>query len=188
MPHARGLIFDCDGTLVDSMPIHMACWHETFSHFGEFCPPDFLPQFNGMPSRQIIAHFNEWYGRNIDPVEFGVEKDRRARKLLANVDPIPKVTEIVEQFRGKMPMAVASGGKRANVLHSLTAIGMHEHFEAIVTADDPVPGKPEPGIFLEAARQLGIEPELCQVFEDGPMGIEAAKRAGMSVVDVRDYL
>lgn len=187
-PHIRGLIFDCDGTLVDSMPIHMACWYEAFEVFGEVCPPDFLPQYNGMPSRQIIARFNEQFGRSIDAEEFAAEKDSRTAKLLQTVQPIIQVTAIVERYRGVFPMAVASGGKRKGVMQSLTAIGMADYFDTIVTADDPVPAKPEPDIFLEAARRLGVDPEYCQVFEDGEMGITAARRAGMAVTDVRIYI
>lgn len=188
MTDVRGLIFDCDGTLVDSMPIHLSAWMETFVHFGEVCPPEFLPQYNGMPSRQIIAIFNAKFGRSIDPTEFAIEKDKRVEGPLRKVKPIEAVTAIVKNYRGKVPMAVASGGKRKSVIRSLDAIGMRDWFDAIVTADDPVAGKPEPDIFLEAARRIGVEPAGCQVFEDGDMGIEAAKRAGISVVDVREYL
>jgi len=187
-PAIRGLIFDCDGTLVDSMPIHHACWHETFVHFGESCPSDFLPPFNGMPSRMIIAEFNARFGRSIDVDAFTAEKDRRADRLLRNVQPITEVTSIVEDYHGRLPMAVASGGKKRSVMRSLNAVGLTRYFNAIVTADDPVDPKPEPGIFIAAARMIGVPPEDCLVFEDGDLGIIAAQRAGMTVIDVREYV
>ena len=187
-PDIRGLIFDCDGTLVDSMPIHHACWHETFAHFGESCPPDFLPPFNGMPSRLIIAEYNNRFGRSIDTNAFTAEKDRRADRLLRSVQPIVEVTSIVEAYHGRLPMAVASGGKKRSVMRSLNAVGLVRYFDAIVTADDPVDPKPQPGIFLEAARKIGVGPEACLVFEDGDLGIVAARRAGMAVVDVREFI
>jgi HAD superfamily hydrolase (TIGR01509 family) len=187
-PDARGLIFDCDGTLVDSMPIHWECWHGTFESLGASCPHDFLEEMKGVPTHLIIATFNERFGYDLDVDAFTEEKERRAKIKLSAVQPIEQVTALVYENRNLLPMAVASGGPRDTVLVSLDAVGLTGYFETIVTADDPVAPKPSPDIFLEAARRLGVSPASCQVFEDADMGLEAARAAGMIATDVRPFL
>ena len=187
-PTTQGLIFDCDGTLVDSMPIHWRCWHETFASFGAECPSDFLEKMKGVPTDGIITAFNQTFGYDFDVPAFTEEKEERARRLLQEVAPIESVTRLVYEYHGRLPMAVASGGPQATVLVSLEATGLTAYFDAILTADDPVDPKPAPGIFLEAARRLNIEPEFCQVFEDGDMGLRAAEAAGMIATDVRPFV
>lgn len=184
----KGLIFDCDGTLADTMPIHLAAWEATFASRGITCPPEFIEQVTGMPAEKIIAEFNRRYNHQIDAMSFAAEKNRRAQQRLAEALPIRPVVDIVLQHRGLLPMAVASGGTRDNVLLTLDAIGLRDCFETVITADDPVEPKPDPQIFLEAARRMGVDPAHCQVFEDGPPGLEAARRAGMAATDVRAFI
>ena len=186
--HIQGLIFDCDGTLVDSMPLHWACWHETFAAFGATCPHDFLDDLKGVPTDGIIRIYNERFGTALDVAAFTEEKERRAREKLVDVQPIRIVTDVVERYHGILPMAVASGGPSATVTLSLRVVGVLERFATVVTADDPVAPKPSPEIFLEAARRLGVAPARCLVFEDGDLGIDAARAAGMAATDVRAYL
>ena len=187
-PGVEGLIFDCDGTLVDSMPIHWECWHGTFEKFGATCPHDFLEDLKGVPTHGIIAAFNKKFGYNFDVEAFTAEKERLAQEKLVHVKTIEPVVALVYKYHNKMPMSVASGGPFATVKLSLDATGISKYFDAFVTADDPVDPKPAPGIFLEAARQIGIAPEKCQVFEDADMGVQAGLAAGMVVTDVRKYL
>jgi beta-phosphoglucomutase-like phosphatase (HAD superfamily) len=187
-PQVRGLIFDCDGTLADTMPTHWKAWHETFAAYGKTCPHAFLVRCMGIPSREIVRLYNAAFGENFDPRQFSAEKDRRSLAGLASVGPIVPVVEVVRRFRGKLPMAVASGGIRMNVETALAAIGLADCFETILTADDDVPPKPSPAIFVEAARRLGVDPADCQVFEDGDAGLEAACKAGMIATDIRPYL
>jgi HAD superfamily hydrolase (TIGR01549 family) len=97
------------------------------------------------------------------------------------------VVEIVRQNRGVKPIAVASGGFRAIIQRQLKQIEMHDWFDAVVTAEDTAKHKPEPDVFLEAARQLGTPPKHCIVFEDADLGVEAARRAGMNCIDVRSF-
>lgn len=184
----KGLIFDCDGTLADTMPIHLAAWSATFAARGISCPPGFIEQVTGMPAERIVAEFNRRYNHRIDARAFAVEKNRRAQLRLAEALPIRPVVDIVLQHRGLLPMAVASGGTRDNVLLTLDAIGLADVFLTVITADDPVAPKPDPQIFLEAARRLGVKPAYCQVFEDGAAGLEAARRAGMVATDVRAFI
>ena len=184
----KGLIFDCDGTLADTMPIHIDAWSATFKAWGVSCPPEFIEQVKGMPAERIIAEFNRRYKHQIDVKSFAAEKNRRARLRLAEAQPIQPVINIVLQYWGRLPMAVASGGTRDNVILTLDAIGLTEYFNTVITADDPVAPKPDPQIFLEAARRLGVAPAYCQVFEDGNPGLEAARRAGMTATDVRAHI
>lgn len=183
----EGLIFDCDGTLADTMPIHIKAWCDTFAEYGFACPEAFLHSVKGMPAQKIIERFNRLYGQQIDPVAFACQKNARAGENLHACRPIEPVVAIVRQYRGRLPMAVASGGTRANVLLTLVSIGLENCFAAVLTSDDDVPPKPNPDIFFEAARRMNVAPELCQVFEDGDAGLEAARRAGMSATDVSGF-
>jgi len=184
----KGLIFDCDGTLADTMPIHLQAWCDTFNRYGYDCPPEFIESVQGMPAVKIVEQYNRQFNAAIDARQFALEKNRRARHNLAQARPIEPVMAVVQRFKGKLPMAVASGGIRKNVDIILKAIGIDDLFATILTADDPVLPKPDPDIFLEAARRMGVQPEFCQVFEDGEAGLTAARKAGMVATDVRLYI
>ena len=186
--HIRALIFDCDGTLADNMPLHMTAWRDAFTACGEPFPRDFVDQLKGTPAEKVMEVYNRRYGRHINPKAFAEDKHRRARTLLIKSKPIIPVVAIVQKYKGILPMAVASGSTRENVQITLTAIDIADCFDTIITSDDRIDPKPSPDIFLEAARRLRVTPSLCQVFEDGDVGLEAARRAGMVVTDVRTYL
>jgi HAD superfamily hydrolase (TIGR01509 family) len=187
-PGIEGLIFDCDGTLADTMPIHIAAWCDSFAAYGITCPGDFIQSVTGMPAEKIVAIFNQRYHHHIDALAFAAKKNRRARERLSEAAPIDPVVDIVRRYRGILPMAVASGGTRDNVLLTLNVLGLVDCFETIITADDPIKPKPDPDIFLEAARRMQVEPSHCQVFEDGDAGLEAARMAGMVATDIRPFV
>ena len=184
---AKGLIFDCDGTLADTMPLHWQAWRECFAEVGLACPSDFLHQFCGVPSAHIVKSFNAQFGTDLDPVGFSKVKQVRVQQLLPSSQRIGVIANVVETFLGRIPMAVASGGTRYNVDMILSAIGLDHAFDVIMTADDDVDAKPMPGIFIEAARRLSVAPVDCLVFEDGDPGFVAARLAGIPFVDVREY-
>ena len=186
--HIRALIFDCDGTLADNMSLHMTAWRDTFIALGEDFPREFVDRLKGTPAKKIIELYNHEYNRHIDAEAFAEDKHRRARTLLLNSKPIMPVVAVVRKYSGVLPMAVASGSTRENVQITLTAIGAADCFDTIITSEDRVDPKPSPDIFLEAARRMQVNPSLCQVFEDGDVGLEAARRAGMEATDVRSYL
>ena len=185
--HIKGLIFDCDGTLVDSMPIHWICWHETFAAFGQTCPQEFLDNLKGVPTHRIVMHYNEQFGTSLDVDAFTEQKENLAKKKLLEVKPIEAVADIVRANAGKRPMAVASGGPYATVALSLKAVGLFDYFDAYVTADDPIPPKPDPAFFLAAADRINVDPTACQVFEDSELGFAAAEGGGMIWTDVRPF-
>ena len=189
-PGTVGLIFDCDGTLADTMPIHYRAWMAMLSRHGiPFDEPTFY-SLGGMPTAQIIRLLSGETGVPVADVEAMVAEKESAFLLhLEAVQAIPPVLQIAERYRGELPMAVASGGYRAVVMQTLERIGVVSWFSAVVCAEDTPRHKPEPDVFLEAARRLGVsEPERCVVFEDTDIGLEAARRAGMQGVDVRPWL
>ncbi len=184
----RGLVFDCDGTLVDSMPLHTRLWNECLEPFGIQVPKAYIDTHAGKPTDVIVEIINAEYGLSIDPVGFNHEKERRFRSRIAEVGPIEPVVATAKRYRGELPMAIVSGGIFENVSLSLKSIGALGWFEAFLTADDPITPKPAPDLFLAAADRIGVPPEACHAFEDADAGIEAARAAGMTVTDVREVL
>ena len=177
-----GYIFDCDGTLADTMPLHYEAWCQALAeHACEF-PEAFFYELGGIPTERIVEILNERHGHNMPVVETAKYKEELFIKLIPQILPIEAVVEFVREFHGKKPLAVASGGHRAIVTKTLTALGILDKFDAIVGADDYVNGKPAPDPFLEAARRIGVPPERCLVFEDTQIGITAATAAGMQSV------
>ena len=187
-PDTRGLIFDCDGTLADTMPLHMEAWCETFADYGEECPYEFVNSLKGTSAEKIVALFNQKFDRKINSIKFAHDKNRRSHQKLRQAKPIDPVIKIVRNYRGKLPMAVASGGTRRNVLLTLEVIGLKDYFVTVITSDDKFKSKPAPDILIEAARRMKVEPAKCQVFEDGDVGLKAARVAGMMATDVRLYI
>jgi HAD superfamily hydrolase (TIGR01509 family) len=142
-----------------------------------------------VPTAKIIRILSEESGVPVTDVDRMVEQKESA--YLANLEairPMERVVAIASAHRGRLPLAVASGGYRETVTRTLDRLGIRFWFDAMVVAEDTPRHKPEPDVFLEAARRLGLAPDACVVFEDTDIGIEAAKRGGMMSVDVRDWL
>lgn len=184
-PHVRGLVFDCDGTVADTMPLHYEAWVAALAEHGHDFPEALFYEMAGIPTVRIIEILNEKHGYTLPVQESADRKESLYEELLPRVVPIEPVVELVHRYAGKLPMAVATGGTRAIVAKTLKAIHLLEHFQTIVTADDVEHGKPAPDIFLESARRLGVPPAACWAFEDADLGLQAARAAGMHVVDIR---
>lgn len=184
---SKAIIFDCDGTLVDSMPVHFLAWHETITRYGIIFPEDRFYALGGMPSHRIIEMLAAEQGIAIDANRVATEKEQAFLTRIDLLVPIQSVVQVASQYRGSKPIAVASGGFREIILQQLIQVNMANWFDTIVTAEDTVRHKPEPDVFLEAARRLGVEPESCLVFEDADLGVEAAKRANMNCIDIRTF-
>ncbi|MFZ6032509.1 MAG: HAD family hydrolase [Melioribacter sp.] len=187
-PKARALLFDCDGTLVDTMPLHLKAWEYAINFYGYKFDYDFFFSKKGMPSKEIIRLYNKQFGTNADPEKIVAAKNEFFKQHADSIKPIDPVASVVYEYHNKLPMAVVSGGSKDNVMQSLIVTGLDKYFDLIVTADDNIKHKPVPDIFLYAAEKLSVEPEYCVVYEDGDFGVEAAKAAGMMIVDVRDFI
>jgi beta-phosphoglucomutase family hydrolase len=174
----RGLVFDCDGTIADTMPLHYRAWAVALNEVGQEISEALFYELAGVPSVRIAELLNERHGYHLRPVETAQRKETLYLELMPQVKAVEPVVGIVQQFAGKLPMAVATGGTRAICTKTLAALDLLSHFQAIVTADDVAHGKPAPDIFLEAARRIGVAPELCCAFEDGELGLQAARAAG----------
>ena len=184
----EALIFDCDGTLCDSMPAHFAAWTQVLSPLGMELDLQQYLKFAGTPSRRVIPMLARAQGFEIEDFEaINRAKEDAFLDSVHLLQPIEPVVQIARENRGVLKMAVASGGVRRLVLQQLDQIGATDWFETIVTAEDTDRHKPDPDVFLEAARRLGVTPERCRVYEDGEPGIEAARRAGMECIDVRPW-
>ena len=176
-------IFDCDGTLADTMPLHYEAWCLALENKAEF-PEALFYELGGVPASGVIQILNERYGHQMPVEETAQYKEGIFTKLIPQILPIEPVVAFVHEFFGKKPLAVASGGHRAIVIKTLTALGIADKFDAIVGAEDYKNGKPAPDPYLEAARRIGVSPERCLVFEDTQIGIDAAHAAGMQAVFV----
>jgi HAD superfamily hydrolase (TIGR01509 family) len=183
--HIKALIFDCDGTLVDSMPLHMKAWEEAFNIFETRYDYDFLYSLKGMKEIEIIEQYNKKYDTNVNPEEIVSEKHKYFYENINHVKQIKPVVEIAKEYFDKLPMAVVSGSVKEIVYKELQVVEIHHLFETILTAADPFKPKPAPDIFYAAADKLNTAPEHCLVFEDGDPGLEAAVKAGMKIIDVR---
>ncbi len=179
------LIFDCDGTLADTMPGHFAAWVAALRAGGGDITEERFYQNAGVTSAAIIDALNKDFGYGLDIPKTVEAKEKMYVEGLHEIQEITAVADIARAHAGKVPMAVASGGLRSVVHATLDALGLRPLFDSIVTAEDVVYGKPAPDIFLRAAELLGVAPEGCIVYEDGAPGIVAARAAGMRVVDVR---
>ena len=186
--YIRGLIFDCDGTVVDSMPLHMKAWEQALTQAGAVWDYDFFFSKKGMPGRDIIELYNRLFPQKVSFEETMQVKHKYFCMHRKDFQPIQPVVDVVLRYKEQLPMAIASGGTLENVEIQLQSIGIRTYFKAIITADDNVKPKPAPDIFLEASKQIGIPPLYCQVFEDGDLGLEAAIKAGMIATDVRPFL
>lgn len=181
----RGLIFDCDGTLADTMPLHWEAWHQIAERHGLDFPEERLYALAGVPSRHILKTLSEEQGVSLDAVAVSLEKEEAYLEKLSQVGPIHAVCDIAREHYGRIPMAVASGGTKKVILQVLEHLKMRDWFQAVVTSEDVEHQKPAPDIFLEAARQIGVAPEFCRAYEDSDLGMKAIRAAGMDAVDVR---
>jgi beta-phosphoglucomutase family hydrolase len=181
----KGIVFDCDGTLADTMPIHWRAWSAVAKKHGLNFPEDRFYSLGGVPSRDIITMLCEEQGLQLDACAVAKEKEDLYLPFLPEVRPIELVVAVAEANHGKLPMAVASGGQKPIIERVLEHLGIRQYFDAIVTSEDVKRQKPAPDIFLEAARRIGVPPENCRAYEDTDLGLQGIRAAGMEAIDVR---
>ena len=184
----RALIFDCDGTLADTMPLHWRAWRTiTERHRLRFAEERFY-SLGGVPSRDILKMLSAEQGVPLDHLAVAREKEAEYLPMIAQVEPIHAVVGIAREHYGKVPLAVASGGTRRAIEQVLAHLDIRQLFAAVVTSEDVVNQKPAPDIFLEAARRVGVPPQFCRAYEDTDLGLQAIRAAGMEAVDVRELV
>jgi beta-phosphoglucomutase-like phosphatase (HAD superfamily) len=181
----KGLIFDCDGTLADTMPLHWRAWNTVTAKHNLVFPEERFYAMGGVPSRDILKLLREEQGLDIDPLSVAREKEEEYLRIMQECTPIHEVVEIARQHHGKIPLAVASGGIQPIICSVLEKLQIRELFDAVITSEMVQNQKPAPDIFLEAARRIGVEPRFCRAYEDTDLGMTAIRAAGMEAVDVR---
>jgi beta-phosphoglucomutase family hydrolase len=186
-PNAKGLIFDLDGTLANTMPIHYLAWKNAAAKYGIDFTVELFKQLAGVPLYPTVEKLNQLFGTNIDPKELGDAKENEFEANMHLTPEIKIVTDLVRKYHGQIPMAVGTGGSRRLAFKTLDIIGLNGFFDVLVSSEDVDHFKPNPETFLKCAAGMRVAPADCEVFEDGILGIQAARAAGMMVVDVTEY-
>jgi beta-phosphoglucomutase-like phosphatase (HAD superfamily) len=184
LQRAQALIFDCDGTLVQTPALYAGAWQDAFKAAGHHMDPDWYHARAGMSEHVLLDDFESEHGVTVDRGLTVREMRSAVLERIGEVSEIEMISSIARRFHGKLPMAVASGGPREVVLASLKETGLLPLFDTVVTIDDVAHAKPAPDLFLEASSRLGVAAGQCLVFEDSQQGLEAAHNARMPVVDV----
>lgn len=186
-PLAKGLIFDIDGTILDTMPVHFIAWRQTAAEHGIDFTPELFVEVTGVPALQTSQYLKNKFKADFDEVEFTHRKEERYELNMFKAKPIVPVVNIIREYKGKLPMACGTGGSQYLAWKTLEIAGVKDCFEHVVAAEDVINHKPFPDTFLKAAELIGVKPEDCEVYEDGQLGLDAAERAGMMSVDVTKY-
>ncbi len=184
---AKGLIFDLDGTIADTMPIHYIAWRNAAARYGIDFTAGLFEQLAGVPLYPTVERLNELFGKKINPQEMGDAKEREYEQNMGKMKPVEPVISLIKRYHGKLPMAVGTGGLTRLAWRTLELVGVDQLIDVLVSSEDVRHYKPHPETFLRCAELMNVEPSACQVFEDGVLGIQAAKGAGMMVTDVRAY-
>ncbi len=180
----RAYLFDCDGTIADSMPLHYIAWKKALGEWNCEFDEKLFYSWGGMPIAEIVATLNQRHGLRMPVEVVAHRKESLYFELLPQLKAVPEVLEHIEAQHGQIPFAVVSGSTRDSVTASLASLHLLDRFDTLVCAGDYQKSKPDPEAFLVAAAKLGVAPSACLVFEDTDMGIQAATAAGMASVKV----
>jgi HAD superfamily hydrolase (TIGR01509 family) len=180
----KAYLFDCDGTIADSMPLHYKAWKHILDQHECPFPEEQFYAWGGMPIREILDTLNRLNGLNMPIDELVTIKEEHYYNMLPELQPVHEVLEHIHEAHGRVPFAVVSGSTRESVLRSLGTLGLLDRFDTLVCAGDYTKSKPDPEPYLMAAERLGVAPGDCLVFEDTEMGVDSAKAAGMGWVKV----
>jgi beta-phosphoglucomutase-like phosphatase (HAD superfamily) len=187
-PLAKALIFDLDGTLSDSLPVHLSNWHEIGQLIGFVFDEKLVYEMTGRPTIDFARRIIHENKLSISPVELVKMKHNAFREAIHLIKPIDLVVGIVKSNYKILPMSIGTGASRKSATLQLTELGLTTYFDFVVTADDVSHHKPGPETFTRCAELMNVKPSECQVFEDGILGMAAAREAGMILTDVRPFL
>jgi HAD superfamily hydrolase (TIGR01509 family) len=177
-------LFDCDGTVADSMPLHYLAWRQAVAEWGCELGEDLFYAWAGWPVADIIAGLNTRQGSTMPVAAVAQRREDLYRQMLPKLTAVPEVLHHIQDAHGRIPLAIVSGGARDSVTASLTTLGLLDRFDVMVCAEDYTKPKPDPEAFVLAASRLGVPAQSCLVFEDAELGIQAATAAGMASVRV----
>lgn len=180
----RAYLFDLDGTIADSMPLHYRCWTKAVGEQGGTFPEELFYSWGGIPLPKTVEMLNERFGYRLEPAQIVRRKEELYLSMLHELQPMAAVVEHIHAHHGRIPFAIVSGSPRASIVRTLNTLGLLDRFDLLVGAEDYTHGKPHPEPFLTAAEQLGVAPADCLVFEDADAGIASVQAAGMSWVRV----
>ncbi len=187
-PLAKALIFDLDGTLVDSMPLHFEAWKEVCAAKGlKFSEEEFY-ELAGVPTDRIIEILNKKNGTRFDIESISQLKEDTYLSKIDQLKPIGPVFELMKKYHGILPMSIGTGSPGRHSREAVKALGINKYIDILVSKNDVKEWKPNPETFLKCAKAMNIDPQYCQVFEDGDPGLQAAKSAGMIATDIRRYI
>jgi len=187
-PDAKALIFDLDGTLSDSLPVHIASWHKVCEKLNCSFDEKILVEMTGAPTISFAERIKEEQNLAIDAEILVGMKQEEFWMNISRIKPHNAVISLMKEAHGKIPMAVGTGASRTSAMLQMKELGIETLFDFIVTADDVDRHKPNPETFLKCAEMMNVLPEFCQVFEDGELGMQAAQTAGMLLTDVRPFV
>jgi beta-phosphoglucomutase-like phosphatase (HAD superfamily) len=180
----QAYLFDCDGTITDSMPAHYLAWQEALAEWGCEFPEDLFYAWGGRPVADIVADLNSRQGLDMPVHDVAYRQEALFRAGLPSITGVPGVLEHIEDAYGRLPIGVVSGSTRLAVTASLEALELLDRFPVLVCAGDYTRPKPHPDAYLLGASLLGVDPAKCLAFEDTELGVRAASDAGMAVVKV----
>ncbi|SHI44018.1 haloacid dehalogenase superfamily, subfamily IA, variant 3 with third motif having DD or ED/beta-phosphoglucomutase family hydrolase [Tangfeifania diversioriginum] len=186
-PKARALIFDLDGTIADTMPVHFLAYKEILRDYGIEFTPELFATLAGIPAVQTIQKLNEMFGTEMDSVKTGHLKEQVYEQMMHKMKPVEPVVNLVKKYYGEMPMSVGTGGYKKLAWKSLKILELDKYFDILISSEDVTHPKPHPETFLKCAEKMGVLPQHCQVFEDGELGMQAARAAGMMATLVTDF-
>lgn len=186
-PKAKALIFDLDGTLADTMPVHFWAYKNILVEYGIEFTPKIFAKLAGIPAVGTIAKLNELFGTKMNAEKVGHFKELEYEKIMYKMKPIVPVVDLAKRYHGKIPMAVGTGGYNRLAWKTMNILELDKYFDILVSSNEITHPKPHPETFLKCAELLEVEPEFCQVFEDGDLGMQAAKSAGMMATLVTDF-